>query len=61
MPNALVIIRILLAPVLPFLTDHRWVFLAVYLFCYLTDVLDGWIARRFHAATVLGSRLDSAG
>jgi CDP-diacylglycerol--glycerol-3-phosphate 3-phosphatidyltransferase len=60
-PNALVIVRILLAPTLPFLTDHRVLFVGLYLFCYLTDVLDGWIARKVDAVSVLGSVLDSIG
>ncbi|MDR1808325.1 MAG: CDP-alcohol phosphatidyltransferase family protein [Propionibacteriaceae bacterium] len=62
-PNVLVVIRILCAPWLPFLAsaEHRVAFVALYLFCYLTDIADGWIARKFDAASVLGSALDSIG
>jgi CDP-diacylglycerol--glycerol-3-phosphate 3-phosphatidyltransferase len=60
-PNALVIVRILLAPALPFLTDYTGVFIGLYLFCFATDIADGWIARRFNASSVLGSVLDSVG
>lgn|GEM_PF-3047978 len=34
-------------------------FIAIYLLCGLSDVLDGYIARRTHTESTLGSRLDS--
>jgi CDP-diacylglycerol--glycerol-3-phosphate 3-phosphatidyltransferase len=60
-PNALVVVRILLAPLLPFITDNKSFFCTIFVFCYLTDVLDGWIARKLHATSLLGSVLDSIG
>ena len=35
-------------------------FLALYLLCCLTDVLDGLAARRLNACSAFGARLDSA-
>jgi phosphatidylglycerophosphate synthase len=35
-------------------------FAVFYLGAGLTDVLDGWLARRLHAESILGARLDSA-
>ncbi|MDR2687467.1 MAG: CDP-alcohol phosphatidyltransferase family protein [Oscillospiraceae bacterium] len=62
-PNILSALRILLSVSLLFLTAPARipVFVAVYLFNGLTDVLDGKIARRFHAESALGSKLDAVG
>jgi len=62
-PNALSIARIVLDFALLLLASRelRWVFAAVYLFIGLTDVLDGWIARRYHVESKLGSKLDAWG
>ena len=35
-------------------------FWALYLLCGISDILDGWLARRFHVESVFGARLDSA-
>lgn len=29
-------------------------------FSYFTDLIDGWLARRYHATSILGAKLDSA-
>ena len=34
-------------------------FLLVYIFCGITDILDGFIARKINATSELGSKLDS--
>jgi len=34
-------------------------FLIIYLFCGLTDIADGYIARHYHAETNFGAKLDS--
>ena len=65
-PNAISIIRILLIPVFMVLyltadeqdlIQHRWA-AAVLLFSGLTDVVDGFIARKFNLITQLGKILD---
>lgn len=35
-------------------------FYALYTLCGLSDVLDGWLARRLHQTSASGARLDSA-
>lgn len=60
-PNALSCLRIALSAALPFLTRHPLLFAAVYLICGLSDAFDGYIARRMHAESRLGARLDSLG
>jgi CDP-diacylglycerol--glycerol-3-phosphate 3-phosphatidyltransferase len=59
LPNILTSLRIALSALLPLLLGSRTAFLIVYLVCGLTDALDGFIARRFHCQSKLGSLLDS--
>jgi CDP-diacylglycerol--glycerol-3-phosphate 3-phosphatidyltransferase len=64
-PNILTILRILMVPLLVvvLLTEFEgkeFVGLAVFLVAALTDVLDGYIARRFGLITRLGKLLDPA-
>ncbi|MCL2531885.1 MAG: CDP-alcohol phosphatidyltransferase family protein [Oscillospiraceae bacterium] len=63
LPNALSILRILLAPTLPLVAwrSSPHVFVVLYAFIALTDLADGQIARRFNATSVLGSKLDTTG
>lgn len=63
-PNLLSITRLLLIPVYTFLynraevpRDYRAAGLVLAISC-LTDLLDGWIARRFHMKSALGKVLD---
>ncbi|MEM1484493.1 CDP-alcohol phosphatidyltransferase family protein [Oscillospiraceae bacterium PP1C4] len=60
LPNLLTAMRIMLAVLLLFIPAPGGVFLCVYLLCGLTDVLDGWLARRYHTESRLGAHLDSA-
>lgn len=62
-PNAVSVLRILLAPVLIVLAvnDRPWWYLGVLLFAEFTDVLDGFLARVLHQISALGSHLDSLG
>jgi len=56
----LTLARVSLVPgIAVFLVDRHfaWAF-GVYLFAALTDVLDGWLARRWHQTTPLGTLLD---
>lgn len=38
--------------------EHRWPALGIFLAAGLTDVLDGWLARRLNQASALGAMLD---
>lgn len=63
LPNLLSLVRLCLVPVFVAVffrvrPEMRWCAAAVYLAAFLTDVADGWIARRFHLVTRLGRILD---
>jgi CDP-diacylglycerol--glycerol-3-phosphate 3-phosphatidyltransferase len=60
-PNILSISRILISIVLFFLFENLYIFITFYLFEGLTDILDGHLARKLHAKSSLGSKLDSIG
>lgn len=62
-PNLISLVRVLLSPFLLLLAiNHQPVwFVLVILFSEFTDVLDGFLARRLHQTTRLGSHLDSWG
>ncbi|KAK7409028.1 hypothetical protein QQX98_008789 [Neonectria punicea] len=60
LPNFLTFTRLLAAPVVGYLVlhdNHAW---AVGLFAYagITDMLDGWIARKWNLKTVVGTVID---
>ena len=62
-PNALSVLRLLLVPVFIFVffADFEGAYYAagaVFLFAALTDVLDGYIARKYQRITKLGRLLD---
>lgn len=60
LPNALTILRLLLIPVfvlLIFRDQMMWA-LAVFVLASLTDVLDGWIARKYSLITDFGKLAD---
>lgn len=63
LPNVISFIRILLAPVLLYLAINQqpMVFIIVLIFTELTDVLDGYLARRLDLVSELGAQLDSWG
>ncbi len=60
-PNAISIARLALTPFLAAAaaTRHLDVFRWILLVCLASDILDGWIARRFDLRSKLGARLDS--
>jgi len=62
-PNALSALRLVLAPVLIWLawTGQHTAFLVTLSVSLLSDLSDGWFARRFDQATHLGTLLDSYG
>ena len=59
-PNILTIIRLLLIPVMAgfFMTNHLILALITYVLASVTDVIDGFIARKFNMITDLGKILD---
>lgn len=59
MANLITCIRILCAAVLAFLPVLSSSFYAVYLMAGVSDMLDGFIARRTNTASSLGARLDT--
>lgn len=60
-PNALSVLRIVLAVSLLWFAPLSIPFFVIYIACGLTDVADGFIARRFNVSSELGSKLDSIG
>lgn len=65
LPNILTLLRILMVPLLVVVLltkfdGKEFVGLAVFLIAGLTDVLDGYIARRYGLVTPLGKLLDPA-
>jgi len=59
-PNILTFSRIIAAPVVGYLVLHDQHFYAVALFAYagITDLADGWIARKWNLQTVIGTVID---
>jgi len=59
-PNSLTVLRILLAaPIVWLLTiDNRWAALAVFLFAFVLDFIDGPLARVRNQITVFGKLFD---
>lgn len=63
LPNALTLARtIAIVPIAALLfcpvAEARWVAFALFVAACLTDFLDGWLARRWKATSVLGRLLD---
>lgn len=63
LPNLLTISRIALLPVLIglfFVPESwaAWTALWVYIFCAVTDFLDGWLARKYGSTSKFGTFLD---
>lgn len=63
LPNAISALRISLAPVLLYLAlaGKPNAFLAMLVCTEITDILDGFLARKLHKVTTMGSHLDSVG
>ena len=59
-PNLLTLLRLFSVPFLITSLIYRKVGLAIFIFLLasVTDVLDGYIARRFHQRSYLGTLLD---
>lgn len=61
LPNILSCLRIVLAFGLLSAANHRYCVFVVFLLCGLTDLIDGYLARKWRCETELGARLDSLG
>lgn len=61
LPNILSCCRIILSLVLLLLFENPTLFLIVYLLCGMSDIADGYLARKLDARTVFGAKLDSVG
>src|ERR1700760_354768 len=59
-PNFLTVTRFIAAPIIGYMVLHDQHVAAVALFAYagITDLVDGWIARRWNLQTVVGTVLD---
>ncbi|WP_152800497.1 CDP-alcohol phosphatidyltransferase family protein [Alkalibaculum sporogenes] len=61
MANVISISRILISLSLLFIDWHSWQFIYVYLMCGISDLLDGYIARKTKTQSLLGAKLDTVG
>ena len=59
MPNSVTFLRIAGTVILLFLTPLAPLFYIVYTLCGLSDILDGWIARKTGSISEFGAKLDS--
>ncbi|KAK3681190.1 hypothetical protein LTR37_020955 [Vermiconidia calcicola] len=60
LPNILTVSRLIAAPVTAYLLlhdHHKWA-LALFAYAGITDLVDGWIARKWKLQTVAGSVID---
>src|SRR5687767_2677043 len=57
-PGLLSLSRLPLAAVFPLTVGHPWWSLGVLAAAGISDLLDGWYARRFHQVSVTGAALD---
>jgi len=59
LPNIITALRIAGSIGLLFCNTNGWMFWTLYVFCGISDMIDGWLARRLHAESKTGSILDS--
>ena len=59
LPNIITALRIAGSIGLLFCNIAGWQFWTLYVFCGISDMVDGWMARRLHAESKAGSVLDS--
>ena len=59
LPNVISILRMAGSVSLLFCDVKGWPFWSLYVLCGLSDILDGWLARRLHAESKTGAILDS--
>lgn len=61
LPDLLSVSRIIISGLLFFLGGYPVLFTILYLYCGVSDVADGYIARRWKTASDIGAKLDSLG
>ncbi len=63
LPNSLSLLRLVLVPCLVWTAVEGFAncFLWLLGVCFLSDMLDGFLARKFNQVSILGARLDSFG
>lgn len=59
LPNILTTSRLILAPLLPFLQPMSGWFWLLYSYCFVSDLVDGLLARRMNLTSEVGALLDS--
>ena len=59
LPNLISTLRIAGSTSLLFCNVKGWPFWTLYALCGLSDILDGWMARKLHAESKTGAILDS--
>ena len=60
LPNALTFSRLIAAPVIGYLIvqDQHLAALSLFVYAGVTDLVDGWIARKWKLQTVVGTVID---
>ena len=58
-PNVISLLRIAGSICLLFSDVKGWLFWTLYVLCGLSDIADGWLARKLHAESKTGAVLDS--
>ena len=59
LPNIITALRIVGSIGLLFCNAARWQFWTLYVFCGISDIIDGWLARKLQAESKTGAVLDS--
>ena len=59
LPNIITALRITGSISLLFCNTNGWMFWTIYVLCGISDMVDGWLARRLHAESKSVSILDS--
>jgi len=62
-PNILSLARIFSVPILVLsaFNNREYIFIAIFIFALITDVLDGYLARKLNVSSEFGAKLDSWG
>lgn len=58
-PNIISLLRIILSFILLLTPDEKWIFSCLVIIIGLTDIADGYVARKYKLVSTLGARLDS--